>query len=464
MTQILRIHPIHFSHENNISIPRFKSGHDSAGLAIHYEKREHIKKSNHRSENFENILQNNFNLLEPQKHILSGLAGILLPIVVTSIYTLVPVHNLILFPQYWYEWLLQFCLSFLVSFAANMVLRFYYVTNIKFVKTIRAFIVVWFVCLVCTLTVFTIATMIWIYGLRYHNPVPLKGYFLYLTIAIAIPAIFWYHFPKEWHKNRNFRLRFQFYVVGYILNLLQFLGYSIITKSLLVIPDEYQWVMAMFLPFVRIINLWLQMKLSRRSSDGDFHATRIFQTQKVFLGYSLFLAYTVGSIATLATSLVIIFEDYLINLLVCLKLLYLQHKDQSPECIEKQTQLLQDLMISEWVEVLSPLCYLLCFLMGYYGPNKDLLGNIGSSYWQYNAVDDVNHTIKYLIIFFLVDVSSLLLCGFLLWYFGKINLYNAFAALQEEFGLVFAVSLAGSLNGVIRNTIRNYPLLKFIFI
>ena len=102
--------------------------------------------------------------------------------------------------------------------------------------------------------------------------------------------------------------------------------------------------------------------------------------------------------------------------------------------------------------------------MGYYGPNKDLLGNIGSSYWQYNAVDDVNHTIKYLIIFFLVDVSSLLLCGFLLWYFGKINLYNAFAALQEEFGLVFAVSLAGSLNGVTKYIIRNYPLLIFMYI
>ena len=108
MTQIHRIHPIHFSHEKNISIQRFRDGPDSDELAIDNERRQHIKKSKHRSEVFENILQNNFNLHEPQKYILSGIAGILLPMVVTSIYTLVPVHNLILFPEYWYEWLLQF--------------------------------------------------------------------------------------------------------------------------------------------------------------------------------------------------------------------------------------------------------------------------------------------------------------------------------------------------------------------
>ena len=83
MTQIHRIHPIHFSHEKNISIQRFRDGLDSAELAIDNEQREHVKKSKHRLEIFENILQNNYDLHEPQKHILSGIAGILLPLAVT---------------------------------------------------------------------------------------------------------------------------------------------------------------------------------------------------------------------------------------------------------------------------------------------------------------------------------------------------------------------------------------------
>ena len=448
MNRVYTVHPIHFSHAQGGRMHNFKPIIESAGRAIDDERETHIVKSKHRSEIFEAILRNTFTTCDPGKYILSGVFCILLSILSTSAYTVIPVHNVIIFPEYWYEWLLQFCFSFLFTFAGNMVFRFYFVTNIKLIKTVRMFIIIWTICLVCTLTVFAIVTAVWIFGLGYQNPVPFKGYFLYLTIAFAIPASFWYSFPKVWHQNQNFRLRFQYYVVGYILNFLQFIGYSIVTKLLLVITEEYQWILAIFLPIVRLVNLWTQLKLSAISSDGDFTATKIFQTQKVFLGYSLFLAYTVGSIATFATSVVIICEDFLINLLVCFKILYLQHKDQTPECIEKQAHLLQDLVVSEWVEVLSPLCYLVCLLIGYYGPNKNLLGDIGSSYWQYDAVQNMNHTVMYLGIFFLIDLSSLLMCAFLLRYFGEISMYKAYAVLQEEFGLVFAVSLAGSLNGV----------------
>ena len=93
------IHPIHFSHEEKTSRYNNKNSHDDAKQEIDIEREEHIRKSKQRSEVFENILRNSYKLHNPLKHVLSGFAGILLAIIAASVYTLVPVHNLIEQPE-----------------------------------------------------------------------------------------------------------------------------------------------------------------------------------------------------------------------------------------------------------------------------------------------------------------------------------------------------------------------------
>ena len=113
--------------------------------------------------------------------------------------------------------------------------------------------------------------------------------------------------------------------------------------------------------------------------------------------------------------------------------------------------LLQEVMINEWVELVIPLAYLVFLMMAYYGPNNELIGDIGNSYWQYIEIENMEQPIMYLSAFFFVDLVSLLTSGTLLWFFCKINMYIAFAELQKEFGWAFAILLATNLNGVIDN-------------
>ena len=110
-------------------------------------------------------------------------------------------------------------------------------------------------------------------------------------------------------------------------------------------------------------------------------------------------------------------------------------------------ELLQALAIAELTELLVPLCYLLCLLIAYYGPNSDVIGNIRNSYWQYTAIQDINHAIQYLCTFFIVDFLGLLLCFYLLWRTCGINLYKVCAALIDEFRVSFAISLGMFFNG-----------------
>ena len=111
-------------------------------------------------------------------------------------------------------------------------------------------------------------------------------------------------------------------------------------------------------------------------------------------------------------------------------------------------ELLQDLMINEIVEFMVPLSYLICFSVAYYGPNANLIGNIKSSKWQFVAVDDFEHTVGFVTLFFLVDLASVVVSSIILWIFCRINLWNVYKMVQEEYVLTFTSTLLCNLNGV----------------
>ena len=123
-------------------------------------------------------------------------------------------------------------------------------------------------------------------------------------------------------------------------------------------------------------------------------------------------------------------------------------KRRRPKDVDAQIRLLQDLVVNEIVEFVVPLTYLICLLAGYFGPNSELLGNIGNGDWQYSPIEDINHTVRYVLMFFLVDLGSLLVSATLLWWLCRANLYEAFTLIQKEFGLAFTIQMAMNLSCV----------------
>ena len=100
------------------------------------------------------------------------------------------------------------------------------------------------------------------------------------------------------------------------------------------------------------------------------------------------------------------------------------------------------------VECTVPIAYLMCFISAYLGPNCELIGNVGNSYWQYRAVDDFKHTILYVSVLFFIDLLSLVICVYLLWNFCKINIIQSYIKVQKEFGLGFVIVMSSTLNAV----------------
>ena len=113
-------------------------------------------------------------------------------------------------------------------------------------------------------------------------------------------------------------------------------------------------------------------------------------------------------------------------------------------------------MVNEIVEFMVPLSYLICFSVAYYGPNAYLIGNVRSGKWQFVAVEDFEHTIGFITLFFIVDLGSVLVSSLILWMFCRIKLWNVYIVVQEEFGLGFTSTLIANLNGVRYYSFKNF--------
>ena len=415
-------------------------------ITLETERDEHASRSEKRILFFTKILDNSETAGSWILYLLQGIGALIGCVVITSIYTLIPVHNLFEQPTYWYEFPLQIIFALYPSWAVMVIFRCSNYMNIKYIKNVRAFLYMWSIGSGILLILYGAQYLIWAVLLDYHYPVPLNGYITACAGMISFYSTICFQFPKDWRKDSKFKRRLLSFVLAMGLNQALVLQYAAITFILLTIDSDLQWIAALFLPFVREFNILISLPFARRASDGDLTSVELTLQHAVGTTHALFLSYTLGSVATFATGTIILVGDFVTNVITCLWLIYIRLR--KPERIEKQIELAQILVINEMVEFMVPLAYLLCFTVAFYGPNAELFGNVKSSYWHYSAVEDVTEVIEVVLTFFTIDFGSTLVSFFLLWRFCRINLGQVYLAVQKDYGVVFSNILVTNLSAV----------------
>ena len=419
--------------------------------AIELEKAYHEEKREKRNKLFKDIICDDATEdISSMWSLCYIVATVAVPVASTFVYTLIPAHNVIQFPEYWYELPLQGIIGLGPIWCSYIIYLCSSYMNVRCIRTKSNLLRMWLATGITIVAGFTASYMTWIYALHYHYPVPLTGYLIIWTsLMISSLMMLWNVFPLKWRKNDAFRKRMRQFIYVFLFQQFTTVEYGIVTAILLAVPNNYQWIASLFLPLVREINVWIITKLVLKVADGDLLGARIVLMQTNLTAHSLIMAITVGSIATTASTAVLLAEEFLINSFICFKILYLRrYKNDKPAMMNEVAKLLQDLGISELVECVVPPCYLLSFLVAYYGPNAEIIGDIKNGYWQYSVVDDVEHTINYLLLLWAIDSISLLTCTLLLWIFCEVNLFKVFSALLMEFGTGFCIATMASVNGV----------------
>ena len=404
------------------------------------EKEEHSneRKSRKRTEAFKSII-----LDKPKVFAWTTLAyytiGIaLIGVLVTTPLTVIPAHDIIQFPEYWYEIFFHGAIG-ITSEIVRMSFVFGNTLNTTFTQKTRN---VLFICISGNVTMFLFLSLtyyIWVQILNYQYPIPLHGILATHLLFMVNYTTIWLRFPSRWRQNPKFRQRMKsltklslFATACQWFNLIIS---AVIKKS----NDHYQPFVALALPTMRELNIWVSNKIAKQCSNGDVRKTTIVVTYAIYARYTISVCSLIGLSTTDVTSWVLIGLDFLINIWTCLKIVFL--KKRNNEKIEEQINLIQDLAIFELVEFQAPLSLILIFMLAYFGPNGHLFGNILNSYWAYGAIDNVENTFRKMTIFFAVDFSSTITSIILLWVFCRINFLKALMELQKEFSKLFSVIL-----------------------
>ena len=98
--------------------------------------------------------------------------------------------------------------------------------------------------------------------------------------------------------------------------------------------------------------------------------------------HMIFISVCVGGLATDAALYTLIATDFIINAYFVV-ITWRAKRNFTKKSLHKLMKSVQILVLAESLEIVIPLAYLLCFVIAFYGPNADILGNIKNGYWQY---------------------------------------------------------------------------------
>ena len=341
--------------------------------------------------------------------------------------------------------------NFQPAFVAYILVSCSYRMNIECIITPKHFLICYLYSAITVVITRLSGHFVWTIILGYRNPMPFNGQLIGLVCLFLFQLILWFRFPYHWRQNEHFRKRFKFYIHSFLgAYFTAYAIYAIYMHIYALMPQKYQWIPALTLPLARQFNLWIQSKPAYKAAGGvNDSSVELSFSQNITIQHCAFLTVMLGTSATDVTCWITLGMDFTINIYKCLKIIWLKQTRLIDEKKEKEmVQSLLALVINEVVEAVVPLTYLICFMMAYYGPNAELIGNIRNGYWQYTPVSNIERFIKNVLLYFFVDFTSAIISAILLWTFCRINIIRAYMHWQKEFWLVMAVNTAYFVNMV----------------
>lgn len=411
---------------------------ENKGTSLEEEEIFILNKASEREETFKHILLNE-SINSSWEQCVAYLLGItVVGFSSTLVLTLIPAHNLIQNPDYWYEILLHavyICLWFVpmmciqaASFLSSK--RILFKENVLFIGA---------VVLAMIVSGLLTSYNIWSKIMNYQFPIPFLGVISAMNLMFIFPLIIWLRFPHEWRKNTKIRKRIKFFSLHIVYMATIPIVYHVVMGIIRMASNFNQPFFALSLPITREACIWIGSKFIEKCSNDDERYAKIIFQYTLSTNHAITLCYIIGSFATASTSWLLMSIDFTLNIVLCLCIVWT--KKRHPYKIKKQIEMLQDLSVNEMVEFHAPLSFLLVINVAFYGPNAEIFGNIGNSYWTYVAIEDIGQTTSIMGVFFLVDFCSTLVSAVILWRTCQIMLWTAFLESQKEFGKFYCVIL-----------------------
>ena len=94
--------------------------------------------------------------------------------------------------------------------------------------------------------------------------------------------------------------------------------------------------------------------------------------------------------------------------------------------------MIQQLVITERSEAITPIIYMIVVAISYYGPNAHIIGGIGATVWHLVKIQDINAYFATLFLMVGIDFATLILSFAILWFTCNVNIIKVYKNIQRD--------------------------------
>ena len=372
---------------------------------------------------------------------LYGLLALIMCILGSCTATLIPLHNVVIYPEFWYEVLVPLTAHFVIYAAFNTV-RVKMVFRFPLKKLVSIGLDFLFTSILFCIIIICSGHMLWTPYLGFIEPLPFKCVLMVYCISFVSLARLIFILKQELGMDAFVKRR----IFGYICFILwhSFINVQLIAARKLfdVIPLDYQGVLAIVILVSKEINGRVIDKFTTMAAASeDVFDVKIVGKVTTNLQFSLWIAICLALSASLVTSYLFLGIGFCLNLKTCYDAIK-WHRKVSVETNNSETtqsfknEALTELILNETVEVFAPCASIGSFLIAYYGPNYGILGNVGCSYWTFQAPKNLIDLFTPVLLMTVIDTGSAVVAGIALWKFCRINIFWKYCEVIQQFWLI----------------------------
>ena len=351
----------------------------------------------------------------------------------SSLFLLMPQHNFIDEPQYWYE--LLFIFVILGPFL--MVLTNLQICHLTLkIPSMMSTRTVLLLCLSTTMGFaipFSISNIVWNSYLGYNH----QNHFFLLSILSMLfifYSVLWYEIPLNLRKDDTFRKRiynFMLMMIWFFLMTLQFKGMSILIEKL---PLNMKWAVALIINLARIFNLKIQSKFCDKFELYDKTMIHIASTCFVKFAYAIFIVSILCYAPPVVTSPVL-FGEFFKNFYISYNAFKVHISVKAVEANNwdtRRTTEVHTVILNIIANLLVPMAFLAIVSIAKYAPNGWMYDNFTLKFMSYEEANGVSKLFSGVTLGFLVNLASSIFSAVLLRELCHLNVYYDFCQMINQ--------------------------------
>ena len=388
------------------------------------------------------------------KSVIYSFLGIVLSIISTLLYNLWPQHEVVKNQRYWYESTILLIVGWGPIATANVVNLSLFCIGSAGRNSLKPCIVAYIVGTISMILSASLLYLLWKHCAGMVWPMPFQGYTVGVVGWYAMILTLWFQFPKEWRQNADIRKKILFALLFLNVMVVAELTYKGIHGLFHIVSRKAQWSLVFVLLLVREWHSWILSYLGQKISGGEDLSVEVIAVHYAAVRHIIFLSVNLGGLTTDFTNYLMFSFDFAINLGCTFATIYLNRKPRSEKNDERRIKAIMTQIINESVEFMMPIAYCACYMMAYFGPNAELMGNVKNDSWHFIAVDNIDETLFWNTIMFAIDLGSTVITFLLLFWFSKLNILKMYYQMQDQMWYVLAIQQGYIISEVRTTTIE----------